>query len=61
MRVLLSECAGIEMGVFVLAIGAATVGPAKPATKPARHQKEASVESAGLAWELPKPAAKLAV
>ena len=51
----------LKFAFFVLAIAAATVARAKPATKPARPQKELSVEMAGLAWELPKPAAKLAV
>ena len=51
----------LKLAFFVLAIAAATVARAKPATKPARHKKELSVEMAGLAWELPKPAAKLAV
>ena len=51
----------LNFAFFVLAIAAAMVARAKPATKPARHQKEMSVEMAGLAWELPKPATKLAV
>ena len=51
----------LNFAFFVLAIAAAMVARAKPATKPARPQKELSVEMAGLVWELPKPAAELAV
>ena len=49
------------MTFFVLAIAAAMVAPTKLVTKPARLEKVVSVETAGFAGELPKPAAKPAV
>ena len=56
LRVLLWRSAEIAMCLFSVGDAAATGLPTKPATRPARAIKSLSLENAGFAGELSKPA-----